>query len=255
MKSICKRFLLTLVMTSILGFPNITSAADQPLIIEDPWPPYTYGEFGPPEGGVAVEITKTIFRKIGLEPRLALFPWKRVLKMAEHGDADGIMLLMKTKEREEYLVYTDKLFTNRDRIYANSDTIKTAPVSLMDLSEYRFGYVMGYVYGGAVDEFLSHPGPNKVHAYRSLDNIELMINKRIDFIIATKPVVDNALNTNPSWVGKIHETDIHLEAYHYYMALSKKSKFVTYVNQINQAIAEMKRDGTMDRLAAGGRSD
>ncbi len=250
-----KGLLSVLLFVGIAGLSELVLAEEGPLIIEDPWPPYTYGDIGEPNGGIAVEITKTIFRRIGLEPKLALFPWKRVLKMAKQGDADGIMLLMKTEERETYLVYTDKLFTNKDRIFANNDTRKLAPTSLEALKGYRIGYVMAYAYGGSADEFLNSPGLKKRGVYTPKDNVELIINKRVDFIIEIKPVVDSLLKNNSSWVGNIHEMNIDLEPYDYHMAISKKSKYIRWLKKINQTIAEMKKDGTMNRLITGGESD
>jgi polar amino acid transport system substrate-binding protein len=255
MKILSKVIVSVLMAYSVMSSTGLSYADNGPLILEDPWPPYTFGEDGQPDGGIAVEITKTIFRRIGLEPRLGLFPWKRVLKMAEMGRADGIMLLMKKKDREAYLVYTDKLFTNRDRVYGNNDTKNITLKSLSSLKDFRIGYVMGYSYGDTVDKLLSSSEQRKISGYTPENIIASVVNKRVDFIIEIKPVVDSILKNNVGWTGNIHEMNIELETYDYYMAISKKSKYVSYIPKMNKVINQMKQDGTMDRLVAGGKAE
>ena len=114
---------------------------------------------------------------------------------------------------------------------------------------------MGYSYGDAVDKFLKFPELKAVGADKSIDIVKQIINKRVDFIIEIKPVVDAILKANPSWVGAIHEMDVELDAYDYYMAISKKSKYISWLDRINQVVEKMKNDGTMNRLTAGGKSD
>ncbi len=58
-----KGLLSVLLFVGIAGLSELVLAEEGPLIIEDPWPPYTYGDIGEPNGGIAVEITKTIFQE------------------------------------------------------------------------------------------------------------------------------------------------------------------------------------------------
>lgn len=242
----------------ILGvvFSYFNCIADEgPLMVEDTWPPYTIGEIGTPVGGIAAEITKAVFRRIGVEPRLELFPWKRVLKMAEIGKVDGIMLLMKTKERQAFLVYTDKLFTNIDRVFANNSSEKIVIQSIEDLKDYRIGYVFGYAYGDRVDTLLFKLSKKTFKAYTPEENVENLVIKWVDFIIDTSPVVERILGDNPGWADKVHELDFDLKSYDYYIGISKKSKYATRIQEINKVISDMKQDGTMDRLRAGGKAN
>ncbi|WDP89624.1 MAG: amino acid ABC transporter substrate-binding protein [Desulfobacter sp.] len=220
-------------------------------MVEDPWPPYTIGEYGEPSGGIAVDLTREIFRRIGLVPRLELYPWQRVLKMAETGKVDGIMLLMRTKEREAFLVYTDKLFTNMDRVFSNRKSHSTPVRTLEDLSDFRLGYVLGYVYGDKVDNLLAKLAEKAFAAYTSEENLRYLVDGRVDFIIESRNVVQGILSLHPEWAGRIHEMDIEMETYDYYMGISRKSKYASRIKDLNSAIAQMKSDGTMDRLAGG----
>lgn len=248
-------FLVGVMFLSAVFLTANCLAGNGPLMIEDPWPPYTVGKFGEAPEGIAVEVNREIFRRIGVEPRLALYPWKRVLKMAEVGNADGIMLLMKTKERQAFLLYTDKLFSNVDRVFANTDSRKVSIQSLKDLKHYRLGYVYGFVYGDSVDNLLFRLAPKTFSAYTPEDNLGELANKRVDFIIESRHVVKSILEKKPGWTGKVHEIDLDLESYDYYMGISKKSKYAGRIREINKVISDMKKDGTMDRLAAGAKAD
>ncbi len=223
-------------------------------MVEDPWPPYTIGKSGKAAEGIAAEVTREIFRRIGIEPRLELWPWKRVLKMAEVGKADGIMLLMKTEARQAFLIYSDRLFSNVDRVFANTESQKIPIHSLEDLKYYRLGYVYGFVYGDSVDNILFKLAPKTFSAYTSEDNLGELASKRVDFIIESSHVVKSILERHPDWEDKVHELDLKLESYDYYMGISKKSKYAGHIREINRAISDMKQDGTMNRLISGGKA-
>ena len=53
--------------------------------------------------GVAADIVREAFRRMGRPVRIGIYPWGRSLSMAESGQADAIFTIDKTSEREARL--------------------------------------------------------------------------------------------------------------------------------------------------------
>jgi ABC-type amino acid transport substrate-binding protein len=78
-------------------------------LVEDPWPPFTYGKHSHrPTGGLAVEAVQKIFEKQRLT--LKLYPWQRAINMVKYGKADGMMLTVATSRRKNDFVFSKAIF-------------------------------------------------------------------------------------------------------------------------------------------------
>jgi len=76
--------------------------------VEDPWPPFALGKAGEtPEGGLIVELMEELFKRIGQPLRMELCPWKRCIYMVQNQKADGLMLTVKTPEREKFAYFPE----------------------------------------------------------------------------------------------------------------------------------------------------
>ena len=63
-------------------------------IVSDDWAPYIYQDNGQPRG-MHYEISREVFKRLGLDVQWIFLPWKRCLAMAEQGLADGVMGVFK----------------------------------------------------------------------------------------------------------------------------------------------------------------
>ena len=84
---ISKRLMLSLI--ACLMTVNVLAASPELpppfLLVEDSWPPYAR-----PDGkGLSNSIVRHAYRAVGLEPRIEVRPYARVLAEVEHGQADG----------------------------------------------------------------------------------------------------------------------------------------------------------------------
>ena len=50
-----------------------------------------------------------------------LIPWNRALREVEIGTKDGIVVLLKTQDRERYLEYTEPLFSAASLVWYSRD--------------------------------------------------------------------------------------------------------------------------------------
>jgi polar amino acid transport system substrate-binding protein len=117
------------------------------------YPPYAY-ESEPSEEaqGLAVDMVREVFSRLGHTVRIQLLPWPRVLWMIEHGEADGFFTTYRLPEREAWADYCrEELAPQVVSLYA----LKSAPVSysgdLAGLSDRIIGVVTKVSYGKRFD--------------------------------------------------------------------------------------------------------
>ena len=86
--------------------------AEEVVLGANPWAPYV--QFTDDTAhGVAVEKVEAIFRDFDQSVSISSLPFKRVLKYAEVGNTDGVLLSANRKERQEYLAFSEPIFCER----------------------------------------------------------------------------------------------------------------------------------------------
>ncbi|WP_028865836.1 substrate-binding periplasmic protein [Psychromonas aquimarina] len=119
-------------------------------LVIDPWYPWVIGQPSGdnPSGGVGVELIEELFKRIGVETEINLFPFKRVITYLEAGKADGSWLITKNSAREKFVIFSDPLFSDYYYLYY-SDKRKTPFEwnTWEDLKHYEIGLTSGFDYG------------------------------------------------------------------------------------------------------------
>jgi len=208
-------------------------------LVEDPWPPYTYGELSSePQKGSVVEALAYIFKN--MELKLTLYPWKRALAMAKEGKVDGLMLTLETQERKEDFIFSDPLFYDEIVFITRADTTLRYE-GLHSLQGITIGTVHGSKYSDEFQEAILNKRIQIEPADELQTNIKKLMNKRIDVMIASKIAFCGAL--------KDLNTDMHYKALspalkkiELKIAISKHSPFSGQMQSINQDIARLKHD-------------
>lgn len=217
----------------------------------DPWPPYVEGELGQEaRGGIVVELVERIFSRLeGVEASFPLVPWNRALKEVEVGTKDGIVALLKSAERERYMVYTDPLFESHNLVWYSK---KKFPRGfnwnkIGDLAGYRVGITKGYTYGDDIDHAIES-GLLPVVRVPTVDRLFAMLARdRVDIALAN----DNVGNALAGRYGSANELvaahkatgkDVH------YLAFSRKSPAQDLVPRINRILSELRGEGVLDEL-------
>lgn len=219
-------------------------------LVGDPWPPYVEGELGEfAERGVAVEIIQRVFAEIAdAEVRFPLIPWKRALLEVERGSSDGIPLLLKTPEREAYMLFSVPLVTGYNLIWSIS-AAEGAQFEWNDIEDLRaktIGVVQGYSYGDEIDRAIA-AGSIVTLAAPSVEQLFAMLEAgRIDVIMANDAVGFELARQHRGVVIRPSKRPVSAETF--YIGLSKKSPSVALIPQINQAIDRLRRDGVIERI-------
>lgn len=230
------------------AFAEVESA----FFVDSPFPPYTIGELGEePSGGIAVEIAEAVFSRLGVELRIQLTPWRRALKSVQTGRADGILLLMRSEEREQYVAFSDLVYEGRE-VFVFNRLVHPAFQwqTFADVQAYTLGLVEGYTYGEAFLAAVDELGIQVAYADSTEQNLAKLAAGRVDLVVEDERVVDCLLERNPRWQTTLESAEKPVTVYPYFMGISLASPLVELLPDINGALHGMREDGTMDAILA-----
>lgn len=119
---------------------------------QENYPPYIYQENGDLVG-VCIDLANAAFSTLGITVTYTEYPFVRMLKKAEWGQVDGVMMVFRTKEREDYLFYPEEnLFYEHNSFFTKQTTVVNYFGQLESLAPYPIGVVLGFSYGEAFDQ-------------------------------------------------------------------------------------------------------
>ncbi len=86
---------------------------------ETDWPPFNFAENGVPKG-YSVDFMNLLAKKTGLKVEYVTGPsWNEFLEMMKQGELDVMLNIVKTPERQKYLLYTGSYFENPNVILSH----------------------------------------------------------------------------------------------------------------------------------------
>jgi len=249
-----KFFLTSLLILSVLLIPVSVSAEKTLIFPNDPWPPFVLGKEGSESTeGIGVDLMRAIFNRIdGVSVKIPLVPWKRALNLVEQGKADAIPLLYKTAERELVMDFSDALFPSQDLVwYSKSHFPNGLEWEVTDdFKPYTMGVVTGYNYSKEIDKAINDREIKTVKAKNVKQLLIMLSGGRIDVAIANK-VVGAALIKKEFKNRNIISMKKPISEDNYYMAFSKKTSARDLLPKINSVIAELKKEGEIQKIIYG----
>lgn len=114
------RTLSSILVAWLLSAPAL--AAPWTFVTED-FPPFTYATKAPvPAGGdqasgPLVDIVHAVCQRLAQDCTVTLHPWRRALRLAEHGEVDGIFTVVRSPPREAAFHLTRMLVRSRYSIF------------------------------------------------------------------------------------------------------------------------------------------
>lgn len=187
-------------------------------VVAEPWAPYEYLENGVPQG-LDYEITSIVFERLGIQLRWEFLPWKRCVQMLDQGQADVIVELFKTTDRQANLIFPDEPLVDAEFVlyYARA---RPHPVEkLEDLAGLTVGTSPGYLYN---PEFLNSPLFNRETAPTHEANFGKLIRDRIDLLITDRRA--GRYLTRQMGIGdQVAEAPLVVVRQPYYLAVRKGS--------------------------------
>lgn len=233
--------LILVVMLELSG----SAEEKKVVLVASEFPPFSGEQL--PNGGPVVEITVEAFKKVGYQVEVTFLPFARQIQYGKDGEADGIIMLWHTQEREEWCVFSDPLPACQIGFYKRkSDPIRFSTYA--DLKPYRIGIVRGYANPSGFDEAQL----NTEAVTFDQQNLQKLQAHRIDLALIDKWVAHYLIQTKfPEFAAELEWMDPPLEITQQYLGVSKKAiEYERKVRDFNQGLKELTDAGGVNRILA-----
>ena len=239
MKKKILAFLLFLFPLFSLGYAN----ADTIKIVSDTaYAPFEFKDTDQTYKGIDVDIINKVAEIKGWNIQMSYPGFDAAVNAVQAGQADAIMAGMtKTKEREN-------VFTMSDTYYDTKVVIATTKSNKITKYEELSGKTVGVKNGTAAQRFLESIKYKYGFTIKTFDTGDLMNNSlstgAVNAIMDDKPVIEYAINQGQDLSINMDGEAVGSFAF----GVKKGSKYEYLVTEFNEALAQMKKDGSLDKI-------
>lgn len=244
-----------LMFVLFISFPP-NAFAKTLLLVTLESPPDEYIDNGQPKGS-NVEIVIEGLKRMGYDCKIRFVTWKRALLMVKNGTADGIIDAAYNKERAEYLHYPyEEIDVEEWYCFKRKESDFTLDKDLANVGKIRLGISRGFVYGGILQEAIDKKQFMSIEEVRNNPlNIKKLIRNRFDMFIGEKKNI-LFLAKKLGYRDRIEivrmtgtDKDFLLSSSKTYLGFSKKNINKEIAEKFSKVIAEMRKDGTIDKIS------
>ncbi|MBN2297275.1 MAG: transporter substrate-binding domain-containing protein [Deltaproteobacteria bacterium] len=153
--------------------------AQEVVVVTEDFPPYNYIDPNTLKiTGICTEVVLAVFKELGQEPDIRVYPWVRAYQMALKEKNVLIYSMKRTEQRENLFKWAGELYTPQTYFIAYAKE-PFPPVSSIDELK---GFRIGVLHGGAVDRALRKNGFQNVEGVSDrIQNWKKLKMGRIDF--------------------------------------------------------------------------
>ncbi|HUG23918.1 basic amino acid ABC transporter substrate-binding protein [Piscinibacter sp.] len=193
--------------------------------------------------GFDIDVVKAAADKAGIEVKFVNTPWEGIFNTLQQGDRDFLVSAITiTEERKQSMDFTDPYFDARQLIAVKQNS-KVAKFD--DLKKLKVGVQTGTTGDEVVSKL---QGKNSTNIKR-FESTPLALKELeaggVDAVVADNGVISNYVANNPGAKFK-SVTDEAFQPEQYGLAVKKGN--TELLNTLNKALAEIKADGTYDRI-------
>ncbi len=222
---------------------TVSYAYNKPLI-------YQVGNHGT---GVYPDILYEIFSvELGLQLDFQERPWKRAQTDIKMGRSD-VIVTVPTSERLRYVLASrDPIYYLERKLYTYQGHTKLKEIqaikTIADIIDLNLS--MAAIIGdGWYKENLLNKGVATRLVPDPRNSFRILADKRVDAIITSPSTAENVLR-HEGVTEKIVDTGISFRSAAAHILVSKKSKYAHRMNEIDQAIAKIIKDGRYSKILA-----
>lgn len=199
--------------------------------------------------GIAVDISREIFKRMDLKVEIQLFPFARVLHLAQNSLVDAIFTIVKTEERETFLSYPDEVFLNQQAVMI---VRKDDPVifngDFSNLSHHVFGVLHAATYG---PEYEAAKSAGEITHFETVVNykqsIQMLMSNRTDVMIGPKLTLLYAVK-EMGYSDEVRVLSPAIQDVATYVAFTSTADTPAFLDRFDDTLRELKADGTYDRI-------
>ncbi|MEO1654107.1 MAG: transporter substrate-binding domain-containing protein, partial [Bacteroidota bacterium] len=235
-----RKFLFFLFLgISSLGFAQVKTLQ----LASDAWPPFTDGQNN---SAFALDLVKKALGRQGIKVKDVSPEFSNVIEGIQEKKYDGSAALWKTAEREEFLLFSAPYLKNQLVLVA----LKGKDVSarnMAELSGQQVAIVDNYAYGDSVN---LHPDVKFVKGKSDQDNLEKLLRKEVDYMLADALLVQYVLHyQREKAIAYLEIGDHALFTRSLHFAIRKDLEGAEgIIKAFNQEILNMLGDGTYSRI-------
>lgn len=238
----------TLCLCFLLLLPSLPALAERGVlrVSFNPLPPWKILDDNGTPGGIDIAFLNLLAKRMDLELKLVQLPFKRGLKMVEHGEIDLMTGMLRRPEREEYAHFLTPPYKNRSNkaVYVLKGRENTV-TEYEDMHSLIIGTQLGSRYFPRFDG----DGAIAKSEVKTMDlNIKMLLAGRIDAFIVTEEAGDHRL-------ARLGLTNVIVKAryaYHdrqgVYMILSKRSPLAARLAEFNRVMRDLVEHGEFERV-------
>jgi len=175
------------------------------------FPPFYYQDENGQWTGLEVELAEALLKEAGLKAEYVSLPWSRALKSMEVGEAELMMNLVKTSDREEYMHFIGPERTSRMALVVNEQYKDESIDDVDDLfkviekNEIPIGLQKDVKYPPELAEIMENNTYSQnidyTHATKSYP--KNVINNRLFGFIEDEIAMKYQLSNNPDYKGLV----------------------------------------------------
>ena len=237
-----KKILAFLLFLFPLFSLDYASADTIKIVSDTAYAPFEFKDTDQTYKGIDVDIINKVAEIKGWNIQMSYPGFDAAVNAVQAGQADAIMAGMtKTKEREN-------VFTMSDTYYDTKVVIATTKSNKITKYEELSGKTVGVKNGTASQRFLESIKDKYGFTIKTFDTGDLMNNSlstgAVNAIMDDKPVIEYAINQGQDLSINMDGEAVGSFAF----GVKKGSKYEYLVTEFNEALAQMKKDGSLDKI-------
>ncbi len=219
---------------------------DDVLIVgaEPPAPPFIIPPYPSNPTGFEIDIAKEVAERLGIsEVRFIEFVWTTLFSPAPKPFDFDINETTITAERDEVVDFSDPYFEANQAVLVHKGTDAESATTVADIQGLLLGAQDTTTGLSYINDTISPSEEPRVFSTTSAAN-QALLNETIDAFIIDLPIAAGLVSENPDDLVVIGQ---FVTNENWGMVFEDGSELVPYVNDV---LAEMKEDGTLDDLQA-----
>ena len=239
-----KKKLLTylLFLFPLFAFANQAQAETIKVVFDTAYAPFEFKDSDQIYKGIDVEILDKVAEINSWNLEKSFPGFDAAVNMVQSGQADAIMAGMtKTKEREQ-------VFAMSDTYYDTKVVIATKKANKITSYDQLKGKTVGVKNGTAAQRFLQKNKDKYGYQIKTFDTGDLMYNSlstgAVDAVMDDQPVIEYAIKQGQDLSINMEGEAVGSFAF----GVKKDGSHENLIKQFNTALAQMKKDGTLDQI-------
>ena len=231
-----------LFLFPLFAFANQAQAETIKVVFDTAYAPFEFKDSDQIYKGIDVEILDKVAEINGWTLEKSFPGFDAAVNMVQSGQADAIMAGMtKTKEREQ-------VFAMSDTYYDTKVVIATKKANKITSYDQLKGKTVGVKNGTAAQRFLQKNKDKYGYQIKTFDTGDLMYNSlstgAVDAVMDDKPVIEYAIKQGQDLSINMKGEAVGSFAF----GVKKDGSHENLIKQFNTALAQMKKDGTLDQI-------